>query len=45
MLPPPQFLFMHVNKRCNLRCQHCDFWKLETVTSTIWKAALPLGRA
>ena len=29
MLPPPQFLFMHVNKRCNLRCRHCDFWKLD----------------
>lgn len=26
--PPPQFLFVHVNKRCNLRCQHCDFWQL-----------------
>lgn len=25
---PPQFLFVHVNKRCNLRCQHCDFWQL-----------------
>ncbi len=23
----PQFLFVHVNKRCNLRCQHCYFWK------------------
>jgi MoaA/NifB/PqqE/SkfB family radical SAM enzyme len=29
MLPaPPQFLFVHVNKRCNLRCEHCDFWML-----------------
>lgn len=28
-LPPPLFLFVHVNKRCNLRCQHCDFWKLD----------------
>lgn len=26
MPPPPQYLFAHVNKRCNLRCQHCDFW-------------------
>lgn len=26
-LPPPQFLFVHVNKRCNLRCLHCDYWK------------------
>lgn len=24
---PPRFLFMEVNKRCNLRCQHCDFWQ------------------
>ena len=27
-LAPPGFLFLQVNKRCNLRCQHCDFWKL-----------------
>lgn len=27
MRMPPQFLYVHVNKRCNLRCQHCDFWK------------------
>jgi MoaA/NifB/PqqE/SkfB family radical SAM enzyme len=26
---PPKFLFVHVNKRCNLRCQHCAFWKLD----------------
>jgi MoaA/NifB/PqqE/SkfB family radical SAM enzyme len=24
---PPRFLFLEVNKRCNLRCQHCDFWR------------------
>jgi MoaA/NifB/PqqE/SkfB family radical SAM enzyme len=29
MLPPPRFLFVQVNKRCNLRCQHCDFWTLD----------------
>lgn len=29
MLPPPRFLFVQVNKRCNLRCQHCDFWMLD----------------
>lgn len=23
----PQFLFIHVNKRCNLRCLHCNFWR------------------
>jgi MoaA/NifB/PqqE/SkfB family radical SAM enzyme len=28
-LPPPQFLFVHVNKRCNLRCRHCDYWQLD----------------
>lgn len=26
-LPPPRFVFMEINKRCNLRCQHCDFWR------------------
>ena len=25
----PEFLFMLINKRCNLRCQHCNFWKLD----------------
>jgi MoaA/NifB/PqqE/SkfB family radical SAM enzyme len=24
----PDFLFLQINKRCNLRCQHCDFWQL-----------------
>ncbi|NJK91213.1 MAG: radical SAM protein [Blastochloris sp.] len=24
--PPPRFLFVTVNRRCNLRCQHCQFW-------------------
>ncbi|HET9047031.1 MAG TPA: radical SAM protein [Casimicrobiaceae bacterium] len=28
-VPPPEFLFIQINKRCNLRCQHCDFWKLD----------------
>ena len=27
--PAPQFLFVHLNKRCNLRCQHCRYWTLE----------------
>lgn len=22
----PRFLFLEVNKRCNLKCKHCDFW-------------------
>lgn len=26
-LPVPRFVFMEVNKRCNLRCTHCDFWR------------------
>ena len=25
--PPPAFMYVHVNKRCNLKCGHCDFWK------------------
>ena len=25
--PAPQFLFVDVNRRCNLRCQHCMYWK------------------
>ena len=29
MIAPPDFLFLLINKRCNLRCQHCDFWKLD----------------
>ncbi|MFG1280091.1 radical SAM protein [Xanthobacter autotrophicus] len=24
---PPRFLFLEVNKRCNLKCKHCDFWQ------------------
>jgi MoaA/NifB/PqqE/SkfB family radical SAM enzyme len=28
MIAPPDFLFLQINKRCNLRCQHCDFWRL-----------------
>lgn len=26
---PPRFLFMDVNLSCNLRCEHCFFWKRE----------------
>jgi MoaA/NifB/PqqE/SkfB family radical SAM enzyme len=26
-IPPPRFVFMEINKRCNLRCTHCDFWQ------------------
>ena len=24
---PPRFLFVDVNKRCNYKCQHCEYWK------------------
>jgi MoaA/NifB/PqqE/SkfB family radical SAM enzyme len=23
-LAPPDYLFLQINKRCNLRCQHCE---------------------
>lgn len=36
MFPPPQSLFVHVNKRCNLRCQHCDFWELDDRDKHNW---------
>jgi sulfatase maturation enzyme AslB (radical SAM superfamily) len=24
--PSPQFLYLEINTRCNLRCQHCMYW-------------------
>jgi MoaA/NifB/PqqE/SkfB family radical SAM enzyme len=24
---PPEFLFLSINEVCNLRCQHCDYWR------------------
>ncbi len=27
MQTPPRFLFVTVNQRCNLRCQHWEFWQ------------------
>lgn len=27
MSNPPRFLFIDLNKRCNLRCQHCLYWQ------------------
>lgn len=27
MTLPPRFMFVETNKRCNLRCTHCDFWQ------------------
>lgn len=31
---PPRFLFIDVNQRCNLRCQHCMYWKVKTDDSS-----------
>lgn len=28
-LAPPRFLFLITNQRCNLKCQHCVYWKLD----------------
>lgn len=25
--PPPTFLFLQTNQRCNLKCTHCFYWK------------------
>lgn len=27
MNTPPRFLFIDINRRCNLQCQHCLYWK------------------
>jgi hypothetical protein len=27
LIPPPEFLFLTINEVCNLRCQHCDYWR------------------
>lgn len=27
MREPPRFLFIQLNQRCNLRCQHCAYWQ------------------
>lgn len=26
-IPKPEFLFLTINEICNLRCQHCDYWR------------------
>ncbi len=26
---PPEFMFLQTNQRCNLRCTHCEYWKLD----------------
>jgi MoaA/NifB/PqqE/SkfB family radical SAM enzyme len=28
MRPIPRFLFLDINEVCNLRCTHCDYWRL-----------------
>lgn len=28
-LQPPRFLFVELNRACNLRCSHCDYWLLK----------------
>ena len=27
--PAPRFLFVDINMRCNLRCQHCMYWQVK----------------
>jgi MoaA/NifB/PqqE/SkfB family radical SAM enzyme len=31
MRQPPEFLFVDINQHCNLRCQHCMYWRREEV--------------
>ena len=26
MISPPRFMFVELNRRCNLRCEHCTYW-------------------
>lgn len=26
---PPRFMFVQTNQRCNLKCTHCEYWKLD----------------
>ena len=44
-LPPPLFLFLQTNKRCNLRCEHCDFWKLDDADRARYLGAARRGSA
>lgn len=27
IVSPPRFMYLEANRRCNLKCQHCVFWK------------------
>jgi MoaA/NifB/PqqE/SkfB family radical SAM enzyme len=29
VIQPPKFLFIEINRRCNLRCGHCHYWKAD----------------
>jgi len=29
VLQPPEFLYLELNENCNLRCEHCTFWKTD----------------
>ena len=31
MRQPPRFLFIDVNRRCNYKCQHCEYWKNDDI--------------
>jgi MoaA/NifB/PqqE/SkfB family radical SAM enzyme len=31
MRQPPKFLFVDINQHCNLKCQHCMYWKRQEV--------------
>ncbi|MEZ5873086.1 MAG: radical SAM protein [Nitratireductor sp.] len=32
---PPRFLFVEINRACNLRCGHCDYWILKDDPHTL----------
>jgi MoaA/NifB/PqqE/SkfB family radical SAM enzyme len=42
MRPPPRFLYLQVNKRCNLRCEHCEFWTRKDDTEA-WQDGAQIG--
>lgn len=35
-----RYLFLQLNRGCNLRCTHCDFWKLREVPDGLSEPAL-----
>ena len=38
---PPKFLFVNINMRCNLKCQHCAFWHFHDEGKENW---MPIPR-